>query len=93
MLSSWRMYEMHLALFLKAGCDNWPMEEEQYFTEVSLRCCELRCKDNLDLTTVMLLSSTACYLCRARGQHGLLHDPTRGKVRASSSKGTTVIQW
>jgi hypothetical protein len=21
MLSSWRMYEMHLALFLKAGCD------------------------------------------------------------------------
>jgi hypothetical protein len=20
-LSSWRMYEMHLALFLKAGCD------------------------------------------------------------------------
>jgi hypothetical protein len=22
MLSSWRMYEMHLALFLKAGCDN-----------------------------------------------------------------------
>jgi hypothetical protein len=21
-LSSWRMYEMHLALFLKAGCDN-----------------------------------------------------------------------
>jgi hypothetical protein len=22
MLSSWRMYEMHLTLFLKAGCDN-----------------------------------------------------------------------
>jgi hypothetical protein len=22
MLSSWRMYEMHLALFLKAGCDS-----------------------------------------------------------------------
>jgi hypothetical protein len=22
MLSSWRMYEMHLALSLKAGCDN-----------------------------------------------------------------------
>jgi hypothetical protein len=22
MLSSWRMYEMHPALFLKAGCDN-----------------------------------------------------------------------
>jgi hypothetical protein len=22
MLSSWRLYEMHLALFLKAGCDN-----------------------------------------------------------------------
>jgi hypothetical protein len=22
MLSSWRMYEMHLALLLKAGCDN-----------------------------------------------------------------------
>jgi hypothetical protein len=22
MLSSWCMYEMHLALFLKAGCDN-----------------------------------------------------------------------
>jgi hypothetical protein len=24
MLSSWRMYEMHLALFLKAGCDRYP---------------------------------------------------------------------
>jgi hypothetical protein len=24
MLSSWRMYEVHLALFLKAGCDTWP---------------------------------------------------------------------
>jgi hypothetical protein len=24
MLSSWRMYEMHLALFLKAGCDTYP---------------------------------------------------------------------
>jgi hypothetical protein len=24
MLSSWRMYEMHLALFLKAGCDYHP---------------------------------------------------------------------
>jgi hypothetical protein len=24
MLSSWRMYEMHLALFLKAGCDTRP---------------------------------------------------------------------
>jgi hypothetical protein len=23
MLSSWRMYEMHLALFLKAGCDKY----------------------------------------------------------------------
>jgi hypothetical protein len=23
MLSSWRMYEMHLALFLKAGCDSF----------------------------------------------------------------------
>jgi hypothetical protein len=23
MLSSWRMYEMHLALFLKAGCYNY----------------------------------------------------------------------
>jgi hypothetical protein len=23
MLSSWRMYEMHLALFLKAGCDTF----------------------------------------------------------------------
>jgi hypothetical protein len=22
-LSSWRMYEMHLALFLKAGCDKF----------------------------------------------------------------------
>jgi hypothetical protein len=22
MFSSWRMYEMHLALFLKAGCDS-----------------------------------------------------------------------
>jgi hypothetical protein len=25
MLSSWRMYEMHLALSLKAGCDNSPV--------------------------------------------------------------------
>jgi hypothetical protein len=26
MLSSWRMYEMHLALFLKAGCDKIDIE-------------------------------------------------------------------
>jgi hypothetical protein len=28
MLSSWRMYEMHLALFLKAGCDMDRHEKE-----------------------------------------------------------------
>jgi hypothetical protein len=30
MLSSWRMYEMHLALFLKAGCDS---DAQQAFRE------------------------------------------------------------
>jgi hypothetical protein len=29
MLSSWRMYEMHLALFLKAGCDSQAGSGEQ----------------------------------------------------------------
>jgi hypothetical protein len=30
MLSSWRMYEMHLALFLKAGCDSQTVREAQH---------------------------------------------------------------
>jgi hypothetical protein len=33
MLSSWRMYEMHLALFLKAGCDSGAPD--------SVRCARL----------------------------------------------------
>jgi hypothetical protein len=30
MLSSWRMYEMHLALFLKVGCGTLPLASSGY---------------------------------------------------------------
>jgi hypothetical protein len=32
MLSSWRMYEMHLALFLKAGCDTLPIKQTKFIS-------------------------------------------------------------
>jgi hypothetical protein len=34
MLSSWRMYEMHLALSLKAGCDNTPQQKDEIEKQV-----------------------------------------------------------
>jgi hypothetical protein len=37
MLSSWRMYEMHLALFLKAGCDRWWLDRPS----ISQRRCNV----------------------------------------------------
>jgi hypothetical protein len=48
MLSSWRMYEMHLALFLKAGCDNFWKESEGITGKIFVGYFKEDCGENID---------------------------------------------
>jgi hypothetical protein len=50
MLSSWRMYEMHLALFLKAGCDS--REEPEPCVHANVAVGEVLLRYSCDVVAV-----------------------------------------